>query len=29
MLLEKAGIPPLPKRLSDRARYVPANLQLA
>ncbi|MGI8605228.1 MAG: DUF2283 domain-containing protein [Verrucomicrobiales bacterium] len=28
-LLEKAGFPPLPKRLSDRARYVPANLQVA
>lgn len=28
-LLELAGIPPIPKRLSDKARYVPANLQAA
>jgi uncharacterized protein YuzE len=29
LLLEKAGIPPIPKRLSERVRYVPANLQVA
>ncbi len=28
-LLEKAGIPPIPKRLAEQARYVPANLQMA
>lgn len=29
LLLAKAGIPPLPKKLSDRARYVPAKTQIA
>ena len=28
-LMEKAGIPPLSKRMTEQARYVPANLQMA
>lgn len=28
-LLKKAGMAPIPKRFSEQARYVPANLQLA